>query len=335
MVLYTRSGIAMQVNRNETGGFDIDCTPASKTYNSLEEFYKGEYNAMTEILDVVYELNQGTYKCLSEDTTAGHPVRPSAKAANKKNGDKQSKITEKKHSHSITHVPAHEDFYTTTALLVWNAAIVSGATTEGALLLVTQAGNESGYSGDKEGIAIKYKDYNLFGKMTTNKSEFSTRPIKNKNVKIKKFENYEESIQEQLLGYSPKGHWQLFSDILQMHSFTSSDINEALNTGDCYPTAGDIKNGVHAYNSDIGPDGKNHYGEVLLNNYQGVKKGFLAALQYQIAQNNSLIDELSYFQSLMVITPEGKAEYEQRVENPVQQNEKYQKIIDTINAAKM
>ena len=54
MVLYTRSGIAMQVNRNETGGFDIDCTPASKTYNSLEEFYKGEYNAMTEILDVVY-----------------------------------------------------------------------------------------------------------------------------------------------------------------------------------------------------------------------------------------------------------------------------------------
>jgi len=239
-------------------------------------------------------------------------------------------------------IPSHEDFYTTTAIFVWNAAIAQGATTEGALLLVTQAGNESGYSSTTRGPAVTYKDFNLFGKMTKYKAEASKRPIDNGNLYVKKYASYEDCIKDHFKGFTPQGHWPLFSDIVKKDSFTFSDIDDALNTGACTPSKQERNSGVYPYNSDLDvngsgfTDGKNHYGEILLEkNYPGVKKGFITALQYQIAQNNSLIEQLSYYETLLVITPEGQKEYEKRADTLAKDNQRYQKIIDAINAAKM
>ncbi|MFD1602888.1 hypothetical protein ACFSJW_24670 [Flavobacterium artemisiae] len=181
--------------------------------------------------------------------------------------------------------PLHHLFLTTIAIEIYQFAKSKGASPAGALLVLAQSSLESGYGVS----ALKYKDYNLFGVMGT--------PSKRKTThgSVKDYSNlggYKAAISDYFSKIEK--NWPYFSTVISLQTITADDIDKGFNTGKYYPTKKENHAGKYTYNSDMGKDGKNHYGEHLLKQIGDFKKRFIPSLEYQIKQNKKIIGEVNY-----------------------------------------
>jgi|GEM_PF-3359985 RHS repeat-associated protein len=182
--------------------------------------------------------------------------------------------------------PMHHDFLTTVALDIYDASKAQGASTLGALLVISQAEIESTWGKD----AISSGDYNLFGTMTAGNDYKRTTS----QGKLKDFSNsgkYAGSLQYYFKRNETK--WPNFMTLIKKDNFTSDDIDQAFNTGADYPTADQLMKGTYAYNSDMDAAGNNHYGTALFKQIATTKRRLIASLDYQIAANTKTIADIN------------------------------------------
>ena len=125
--------------------------------------------------------------------------------------------------------PMHHQFLTTVALDIYTAAKAKGASTKGALLIISQAAIESSWGAD----ALKAGDYNLFGTMTLgNDFKRSTS-----HGRLKDF-SQSGGFAGSLNYYFDKNEkrWPGFSDLIKKSDFDDDEIDRAFNTGTYFPT---------------------------------------------------------------------------------------------------
>jgi Mannosyl-glycoprotein endo-beta-N-acetylglucosaminidase len=194
--------------------------------------------------------------------------------------------------------PLHHQFLITTALKIYDAAKLLGATGKGALLIMAQASIESGYGKD----AVRRGDYNLFGTSTSG----NDYKVKNAQIKIKDYSNvggYDASIKDYFVRKLKR--WTGIADLIKNNDFTGNDIDKAFYTG-LYIEDEKTRNktGHGAYNFDhvqtSKPDGRgtiisnnNKYGEVLMKQMSDFAKRFINSLDYQINKNKKEIINIS------------------------------------------
>lgn len=168
---------------------------------------------------------------------------------------------------------------------IYNASLDKGASHKGAILVVSQAALESSYGK----VAIKYGDYNLFGVM----GYPSKRKTSHGSVKdFSKSGKYKGAISDYFDGIDRK--WPDFIKVIKREDFSYKDVDEAFHTGDYYPTDEQRHNGIYAYNADKDANGKNNYGDFLVNQMMpGVDKRFMKSLNYKINENNSRISYIN------------------------------------------
>jgi len=169
----------------------------------------------------------------------------------------------------------HYTFFTKVAIGIFDAAKAKGVSDAFALLVVAQAGFESGYSD----AAVKYNDYNLFSVKGATKST-SKRPEASDGGYFKAYTSYDEALEayfENLFS----SHYQI-SEIVGNSSFNSDDLDKAFNTGEYFPDkATRSKTGKGSYGGNSKESVKN-YGTTLFATFQTTKKLFIEALDYKI-----------------------------------------------------
>ncbi|WKL47790.1 hypothetical protein Q1W71_22935 [Flavobacterium pectinovorum] len=221
--------------------------------------------------------------------------------------------------------PLHHLFLTTIAIEIYDYAKTKGASPMGALIVLAQASLESLYGSD----ALKNKDYNLFGVMGT--------PSKRKTThgSVKDYSNlggYKAAITDYFNRIEKK--WPYFSTVISQNTITADDIDKGLNTGKYYPTPEENFKGKYTYNSDMGKDKKNHYGEIILKQVGDFKKRFVRSLEYQIKQNKKIIGEVNH--SAVSINPyinngAGTTVFNFEMMTLFKQNETFTAILNEIN----
>jgi hypothetical protein len=221
--------------------------------------------------------------------------------------------------------PIHHLFLTTIAIEIYQYAKIKGASPLGALIVLAQASLESGYGAS----ALKHKDYNLFGVMGT--------PSKRKTThgSVKDYSNlggYKAAITDYFSRIEKR--WPYFSTVISQNTITADDIDKGFNTGKYYPTKKENYKGKYTYNSDMGKDGKNHYGDHILKQVKDFKKRFVSSLEYQIKQNKKITGEVNH--STVSINPyvnngAGTNVLSSEMMTLFKQNETFTSILNEIN----
>lgn len=182
--------------------------------------------------------------------------------------------------------PRHYKFMSEIAIKMWSIAKSRGASDRGALLVVAQGGQESGWGE----TAFKNGDYNLFGTMTSG----DDYKVSTSHGKLKDFSNagkYEGSIEyywEHVERMWPKAH-----NMLKKSSFGADEIDAVFYTGEHYPTKEEHHEGKYPYNKPR--QFPSVYGTKISNQMHWTKIRWLKIIQYDM---DKIDKEILFLQSI-------------------------------------
>jgi RHS repeat-associated protein len=229
--------------------------------------------------------------------------------------------------------PKHTAFYSGLAVDIYKAARAHGASAFGALMVVSQSGNESNF-GTSPAVAVNNFFGILGGKgssgMHTSHGNFSA------------FETKESGIQ----GYFDQleKHWTGALDLMTDESFTGEDVDLAFHSGR-HENKGAYKTWDPKHPADYGDELINNILPGSLYRFKTVLASTIKSNNDKIARNKQQIDKLGnkmLDQFLGLARGDGKAAEYQKTSNQyvalniqnmalAQQNEQNQAILDELN----
>ena len=213
--------------------------------------------------------------------------------------------------------PMHYNYLTTVGLQIFDFAKSKGASSQGALMVLSQAVLESGWDGSSS-------NYNLFSIMA-GKGEPSNGQTSHGRVKdYTNIGGYEASMQDYHSKLASK--WPRALDLIKQENITATGIDRAFNTGSYQQSDAERnKTGEYSYCKDC------DYGNDIRNQMNSVKKHMVNALNYGIKAADEFISTSNFILNGNVANLDYKTEIKVQQHETREQKAKYEGYLKEFN----